>query len=114
MRREEAERSVQLMREKCQNVKVRRELPEMDNYIIPLQGWPTLKVRYLMVPLTLYGTGIYGPPHVHIVPHMYILMVSLTLYGTGNACSPHMYDMVFSGQLRKSPLHVLKTPSNAA
>ena len=43
---------------------------------------------YLMVPPTLYGTGIvWSPPNVRMVPHT--------------------YDMIYSGQLRKNPLRVL-------
>ena len=40
----------------------------------------------------------YGPPY--LIWNKY-LMVPLTLYGIGIVWSPHMYDMIFSGQLRK-------------
>ena len=64
---------------------------------------------------------MYGPPHVHMVPHMYDLMVPPYLIWNRYhmvpphvVCSPHKYDMFFSGQLRKSPLRVLMIPPQNA
>ena len=56
----------------------------IDSYGPPYLIWN----RYLMVPLTLYGTYIVWSPTCNMVPHMYDLMVSLTLYGTCIVWSP--------------------------
>ena len=47
--------------------------------------------RYLMVPLTLYGTHIIWAPHVYMVPSTCMIWWSLlTLYGTGIIWLPHI------------------------
>ena len=49
--------------------------------------------RYLIVPLTLYGTGIIWCPHMYVwFPHMYNLMVPLTSYRTCIIWPPHVWS----------------------
>ena len=133
----------------CGNLKLSMQsvfLSYMTFMVPPYLIWN----RYLMVPLTLYGTGIVCPhmyvlsPHMYDVifsgqliwsPNMYVwsptyksygppyliwnryLMVPLTLYGTGIVCphmyvlSPHMYDVMFSGQLIWSPNMYVWSPT---
>ena len=54
---------------------------------------------YMVLPYLIWNRYLMVPPYLiwnmyDMVSHMYIW-------------SPHMYDMIFSGQLRKSPLRVL-------
>ena len=50
----------------------------------------------------------YGPPHVHMVPpHVWSDGPPLPYMEHISYGPPHMYDMIFSGLLRKNPLRVL-------
>ena len=78
--------------------------------------------RYLMAPpYLIWNRYCMVSPHVCMVPQ-HVHMVPLHVQSDGTplpymeqvlhgphmyVCSAHMYDMIFSGQLRKSPLHVL-------
>ena len=73
--------------------------------------------RYLHTPYLIWNRYLMVPKHVHMVPpHIwsdgspYLIwnryrMVPCHMYVWS---PPHMYDMIFSGQLRKCPLRVLK------
>ena len=54
----------------------------------------------------------YGPPTCMYGPHMYDMIFQPACMVTSHVWSPHMYDMIFSGQLQKSPLHILTAPKD--
>ena len=63
----------------------------------------------LMVPLTLYGTGIVWSPQNYVwSSHMYDLMSPLPYMDKVSYGSPHMYDMIFQDNFERGPLRVLK------